>query len=253
VLISGRALQLTNEKSSGLAWRKLLLLLFVVAIVAIPLWVWQKRAARNRELAAAIQSSTLFAKPVTVEASSTGSVVDIPNPEAYTLRDAGLLTFHHEPVSEPKPRSSAEPNPLLFRTMRRTSLDRILNQPALRLIPKDLTATRDWQAFEDREHHRHGWTVPVGTRELIELTSIEEADTATAQVQFTWKWKPNEVGRHFDISEQVPQSAPRWKRKSNPRLSSELPYQGAAELSRTGNRWEVKTIKWNLEMTERVY
>lgn len=249
VLISERAPQLTNERSSGLHWRKLLLVLFVVAIAAIPVWVWQKTATRNRELAAAIQNSTLFAKPVTLEASTGANFADIPNPEAYTLRDAGLLTFHYEPVSEPEPLSSAEPNPLFFRTMRRTALERIRDQPVLRLIPKDMGATRDWQAFEDREHHRHGWTVPVGTRELIELTSIEEADT-DAQVQFTWKWKPNEVGQHFDISEQVPQSAPRWKRKSNPKLRSEFPFKGTAELIRTGNGWEVKTIQWNLATPE---
>jgi hypothetical protein len=230
--------------------KKLLLIILVVAIVAVPLWVWQKRAVRNRKIASAIQSSALFTKPVSVIASTSGDFVDIPNPEAYTLRDAGLLNFHHEPVNKPEQPSSAEPNPVLFRTMRRTSLDRILNQPALRLIPKDLAATRDWQTFEDREHHRHGWTVPVGTRELIELTSVEEADTDTAQVQFSWKWKPNEVGRHFDISEQVPQSAPRWKRKSNPRLSSEFPFKGTAEVGRTANGWEVKSIKWDLRMPD---
>lgn len=254
-LISGRALQLTNEKSSGSPLKKLLLIIFVVAIVVIPFWVWQKRAARNREMAAAIRSSTLFAKPVTVEASSTGGFFDILNPEAIVLRGAGLLTIDNEPVSKPASAqpSLAEPNSVLIPMMRQTNQSRILNRPTLRLIPIDIAATRDWQTFEDREHHRSGWTVPVGTRELIELMSIEEAGTDTVQIQFTWKWKPNEVGRHFDINETVRQSDPHRRRKSNPRLSSEFPFKGTAELSRTGNGWEVKTIKWNLDMPERVY
>lgn len=250
-MISEGGLQLTNAKSSALPWGKLLLILIVVAMVAIPLWVRQKRAVRNRELATAIQSSPLFAKPVTVEASSRRD--DIPNPEAFVLRNAGLLTIDHEPLSTPASATPywPEPNAILIRTMRRTNLDRILNQPVVRLIPKDTAASGDWQRFEDREHHRHGWTVPVGTRELIALTSIEGAGTDTVQVQFTWKWKPNQVGRHFD--EHAQHSDRHWGRRSNPRLSSEYPFKGTAELSRTGNRWEVKTIKWSLNMSERVY
>jgi hypothetical protein len=113
------------------------------------------------------------------------------------------------------------------------------------LIPADTAATRDWEAFEDREHQRRGWMVPVGARELAGITTVEASDSDTAQVQFTWYWKPNAVGRHFDFSEQVRQSNPGAKRKSNPQLSSDVPLKGTAELSRTSNGWEVKTIKWD--------
>jgi hypothetical protein len=123
----------TTEKFSGLPWRKLLLILIVVAIVAIPFWVRQKRAARKQELAAAVKISTLFAKPVTVEAAGSLNDRNIPNAEAITLRDAGLLTITYEPVSEQAsaPSSSAESNPILIRTMRPTYMARIRNQSEL--------------------------------------------------------------------------------------------------------------------------
>lgn len=93
----------------------------------------------------------------------------------------------------------------------------------------------------------------MGTRELIELTSIEEAGTDRVQVLFRWKWKPNDVGWHLDINPQTGKLDPPWKRKSNPQLSSGYPFKGTAEMSRIGNRWEVKSIKWNLEMPERAF
>jgi hypothetical protein len=244
-------LQLPRKKSSGRPWKKLLFTLTAVAFIVVALLFWQNRAARKRELAAVIQSSTVFAAPVTVEASSSGGIVDIPNLEAITLRNAGLLAIDYEPVSTPPSgsESSTEPNSMIVETMRQTTKAHILNQPALRLIPESLATTRDWQSFEDREHQRRGWIVPVGTRELLELTSIQEAGADTAQVQFTWLWKPNEVGRYFDINAQ-PQKSDRTSRHwSNPRLSSEYPFKGTADLNRSGNRWEVKAIRWDLEMT----
>lgn len=226
--------------------------------MAIPLWVRQKRAARSREMAAAIQSSALFSNPVTVVASSrTDRSNESPSLEALTLRDAGLLTIDDEPSSRPSPPpSSPDPKPPHIRTIRRTTLE-LIHESTLatvaRLTPKDIAATRDWQPFEDPEHQRRGWIVPVGNRELIELTSVEGADTATAQVQFTWYWKPNEVGWQFDINERSRKQNPSWKRKSHPDLSSGYPFKGTAEIGRIGNRWEVKSIKWDLEMRDRLF
>ena len=222
----------------------------MVLIVAIPVWVRQKRAARTREMAAAIQSSALFTKPVTVVASTKTSLsTEPPNFEALTLRDAGLLTIEYE--YEPLP-STPKPEPPLIRTMRRTYLARLRDSSVPGLIPKDIAASRDWESFEDPEHQRSGWIVPVGNRRLLELTSIVEGSD-TAEVQFNWNWKPNDVGLHFDNNEQTRKPGPRWKRKSNPALSSDFPFKGAAELTRTANGWEVKAIKWDFTMPDRVY
>ena len=231
-----------NGRSSGKGLKKSLLIVVVVVIAAIPLWVRQQ-SARAREMMAALQSSALLTQPVTVVASSkTSRSNEAPSVEALTLRDAGLLTIDYEP-STPAPPA---PDPPLIRTMRRTDLARIIDSPIARLNPKDIAATRDWEPFEDPEHQRRGWVVPVGSRQLNEITSVEGADTDAARVHFTWYWKPNEVGQHFDINEETRKPGPRWKRKSHPELSSGYPFKGTAELSWTGAGWEVKSIKWDM-------
>lgn len=229
----------------------------MVLIAAIPLWVRQ-RSARTREMAVVIQSSALFSKPVTVVASSkTSRSNESPSLEALTLRDAGLLTIDDEPSTPASPPPfSPDPNPPSIRTIRRTNLALMRDSTVAtvaRLIPKDIAATRDWQPFEDPEHQRRGWIVPVGNRELNEITSVEGTDTDAARVHFTWHWKPNEVGRHFDFNGQARQMNAHGRPKSNPVLSGEFPFKGTAELSRTANGWEVKSIKWDLTMPDRIY
>ena len=229
----------------------------MVLIAAIPLWVRQ-RSARTREMAAAIQSSALFSKPVTVVASSkTSRSNESPSLEALTLRDVGLLTIDDEPSTRASPPPSPpDPKPPYIRTIRRTNLDLMRDSTVAtvaRLIPKDIAATRDWQPFEDPEHQRCGWIVPVGTRELLEVTSIVEVGTDTAHVQFKWNWKPNDVGWHFDINEKTRELNPGWKRKSHPDLSSGYSFKGTAELGRIGNSWEVKSIKWDLETPDKLF
>ena len=225
--------------------KKFFLIVGVVLIVAIPLWVRYQRSARNLEMAAAIQHSALFSNAVTLEASASTSLSREPvSLEALTLRDAGLLTIDSVSTA---PLASPEPSPPLIRTIRRTYLARLRDAPVPRLVPTDTAVTRDWQAFEDPERQRQGWIIPVGARELTEITSIEEVSAETVQVQFKWNWKPNEVGRHFDITQPTGRPDPPWKRKSNPVLSTAFPFNATAELSRIGNKWEVKSIKWNFE------
>lgn len=243
-----------NEKSSGSPWKKVLVILFVIAAPVATLFVLRKWETRHGEFAEAIQSSTLFTKPVTVEATKTAHTASRLNPEAQTLHTAGLLIVRDEPDGtitvldrkqpiSPYPRSG-DPPELNFVQVPNPMTKR-------RLIPKDVAATRDWTTIEDPNDLTSGFIVPVGTRQLDKITSVEKPDTVTARVHFTWYWNPNEVGQHFDSNEQARQKDPHGRIKSNPVLSSDFPYNGTAELSSTGAGWEVKSIKWDMKMPAR--
>ena len=39
------------------------------------------------------------------------------------------------------------------------------------------------------------WRVPLGTRKVVRVTSVENLGDGRARVGFTWQWEPNEAGR----------------------------------------------------------
>ena len=243
-----------DEKSSSSPWKKVLVILLVVAAPVAALLVLRKWETRHGEFAEAIQSSPLFIKPVTVEATKTAHQAGFLNTEAETLYAAGLLIVLDEPdgtisvlSKNQPPRSNVE---YPFAPPPEVKFDEIPNPlTKRRLIPKDVEATRDWTTFEDPNDQRSGFIVPVGSRQLDKITSVEKPDTITARVHFTWYWKPNDVGRHFDFNAQERAKDAHGRPKSSPELSSDFPYKGTADLSRNGAGWEVKSIDWNMKYT----
>lgn len=48
-----------------------------------------------------------------------------------------------------------------------------------------------------------GWRVPLGAREFAGVRSVRPASGESRdlfEVVFAWRWRPNELGRHFDVS-----------------------------------------------------
>ena len=228
--------KVTSERSAGAPWQKFLLVFFLIAVVATPLLLWFRQSSQHQDMASAIKSSSQFTEPLTVEASQTKDASGKLSAEAMTLVDAGLLVYEKGSyVSEPVVTSSEVPLPqhLAFN----------LKLTKSRLTLKDSAVAQDWQTIDDEQ--KTGWIVPVGRRELIEATSVESSDSSKAKVTFTWNWKSNEVGKHFDFD--LYDSGQHRAPKSNPILSSTHVYGGIAELIRADDKWVVQSIKWNMD------
>jgi hypothetical protein len=95
-----------------------------------------------------------------------------------------------------------------------------------------------------------GWRVPLGVREFIEVRSVYPAAKGTLEhsaVDFTWRWKPNEVGRHFDLSGEAFLRLPDAARHDMERLgfnNSSKIYTGTAILRFTEDGWSVEEIQF---------
>lgn len=230
------AQRVTNEESAGAPWKKFLLIFFLIAVVATPLLLWFRQSSQHQDMATAIKSSSQFTEPLTVEASQAKDATEKLSAEALTLVDAGLLAYEKSSyVGEPIVLSSGM---LLARHLAPTH-----KYTRSRLSLKDTAVAQNWQTIEDEQ--RTGWRVPVGSREFVEVTSVERPDSSNAKVTFTWRWKSNETGKHFDydLYDSGKHRAPR----SNPILSSTHTYGGTAELIRADDNWVVKSIKWNMD------
>lgn len=257
-----------SRESSNFSWLKRLLVFLLIAIVAVLLVVWLRTRARNQAIVAAIQSSNLFAKQ-TVEACKLTGLYESPSAEAVTLQDAGLIFIEGEEKNIPSPTqdrtpickqygtfgtvppsvafSSANPGLCITPAVEMVKA-KVLN---LTLSPNGIAVASDWEKLENEK--KAGWIVPVGTRELIEVKFMEWRIPNKALVTFSWKWKPNEVGRYFDSSDVELSRNPHMRQKSYPVLSSRFPFEATAELAETSQGWEVKSIEWHSPYPGSIY
>lgn len=66
--------------------------------------------------------------------------------------------------------------------------------PAIALTPAGHAASAQWTRGHDIPSEGIAWAVPIGRRELIEVTGLTAAPDGSTQVGFDWKWTPNETG-----------------------------------------------------------
>jgi hypothetical protein len=56
------------------------------------------------------------------------------------------------------------------------------------------------------------YTVPLATRQLLTVDKITKITPSKVQLDYTWKWKPNEMGNLFDASGPLVKSFNTWDR-----------------------------------------
>jgi len=178
-------------------------------------------------------------------------------PETLMLYHAGFLRFHQ--ISDPADES--------------TDIFFLMNPYTIE--PKSNDVARQWRELTRRmkignspvNESNQWWIVPIGEREFGQVTKVEKnyefaSSTDFLNVDFTWRWKPNEFGRALDISQ------PSYKRpedivgKGNwlpadslgmPVRDSRATYKGYARLRKQDDgTWQVTTI-WFADSPDQHY
>ncbi|HEX5708721.1 MAG TPA: hypothetical protein VFX96_15585 [Pyrinomonadaceae bacterium] len=113
-----------------------------------------------------------------------------------------------------------------------------------------------WKTFEPKLGARakdagaRVWAVPVGEREFLEVKRVYPTTPGVYElstVEFTWKWKPNALGRHFDVrsGEHAAMSDAARKNASMLGLDSEATREGKATLRYDGKRWAIEHVTFD--------
>jgi hypothetical protein len=67
--------------------------------------------------------------------------------------------------------------------------------PAITLTPTGLGASATWtRGHVASSSQGVAWSVPIGRREFIGVTKLTMAPDESTQVEFEWKWTPNDAG-----------------------------------------------------------
>ena len=56
------------------------------------------------------------------------------------------------------------------------------------------------------------YSVPLAQRKLVSVDKVTMIKPHLAQVEYTWKWKPNRLGQEFDASGSLVKSFSSWDR-----------------------------------------
>lgn len=88
-------------------------------------------------------------------------------------------------------------------------------------VQVDLTATGEKTISSFPEFKKtketdgtYAYIVPLAKKELVKVDSVTKITPTRAQVEYTWKWKPNELGTIFDASGPTVKSFNTWDRST---------------------------------------
>lgn len=132
--------------------------------------------------------------------------------------------------------------------------------------PEPLTVASSYWFFDERyvgsEKGRKIWeelglpvnetAVPTAVKEMIEVTGITKQGDSVIQVEYKWKWKPNEIGRALDSSteefKRLPEKtrndlqAPEGLKSKNQTLSWSGEQKATAKLQKYDDGWRIVSV-----------
>lgn len=167
-------------------------------------------------------------------------------PAASVLRELGLVrlrTVETEggPAAEGETREAADANAPATVTR-------------VELTEEGRRESAEWKASEPKGVAKgegaRVWAVPVGEREFLEVRKVYPTSPGVYElstVEFTWRWKPNRLGRYFDVrsGEHAALSNDARRGATTLGLDSEAVREGKATLRYDGRRWFVEHVTFD--------
>jgi hypothetical protein len=202
-----------------------------------------------------ISNSEMFRRPVTVSFPERGGELA---PGVEVLEELGLVRSH---VGVMTLRYSAGTGEVWTEETRDLKGEDPTVIQTKAITQTELTEwgrreSESWEQFETTDatlgpwRKSKGWRVPVGVREFIEVRQVYPAAKGTLEhsaVDFTWRWKPNTVGKHFDLGGEAFLRLPDAARQGLERLgfnNSSKIYTGTAILKFTEEGWQLDEIQF---------
>lgn len=174
--------ELELERKEGGGFGPLLVILALVAIVVggIGYMVWQGTRTLKPDEATKIVSAALQQRGPSVIRFQSGKLTynntidSITDPQYKLLQKLGIVTT---------------------KSNKDGSLDVALTPDG----EKRISAFPEFKKKDDKDG-TIVYTVPLARRQFVSLEKVTRLSPSSAEVIYTWKWQPNELGKDFDAS-----------------------------------------------------
>jgi hypothetical protein len=217
--------ELEMEKKQGGGFGPLLIILLLVGLVVGGLGyvIWQGKQTLKPEEAAQIITATLAEKgPASVRFHS------------------GLVTYDiNDTTTDPH-----------YRLL--TKLGIVNTKPAKNgALQVDLTPQGEQRLLVIPEFQKTAdkkgviaYKVPLATKELVKVEKVTWLSPTSSQIEYTWKWKPNDLGKDFDATGSAVKSFSTWERatliqKYGVDFYSAEPIRETVRLSKKDGKWQM--------------
>ena len=104
--------------------------------------------------------------------------------------------------------------------------------PALVLTPTGKAASAKWTSGKGGPAGGTSWGVPIGRRELLGVPRLTTLGDDSTQVEFDWKWMPNQIGAA--LRESIPEAGSFFDQSR----------QGRASCRRFDDGWRCQLNMW---------
>lgn len=258
----------------------LLVISAIVAFIVIVPAKLTKYFDKTPQYISAISSFEKFREPVTVRVNR----VELPNQgnsffaptekkpaslvkAAEVLEAAGLLqtsvettvrtvkvgrtigSFYHDPFTGV---TSIEPSEDILRDVKTDTV-------IITLTEKGRQEAANWKEVDEPYENRGSetlpwWRIPIGEREILRVESVtpgpNESGNETEMVSFRWRWRPNNLGASFDLSNLAFNALPPNAQAAVKELghNSQTEAFGQATLRKQYGRWECVDIIFPSEL-----
>lgn len=104
--------------------------------------------------------------------------------------------------------------------------------PAMMLTPEGQAASAQWTQGRIGSGEGVAWGIPIGRREIVTVSEPTSRPNGSSQLEFEWKWIPNETGRALQASVST---AKAWFEQSR---------HGRADCVRVNDEFECQLAMW---------
>jgi hypothetical protein len=217
--------ELEMEKKQGGGFGPVLIIVLMVLIVfgGVGYLVWQGRQTLKPEEAAAVITASIIEKGSAKISFHTGLVTPDVN----------------ETTSDPHYRLMTKLGLMTTKPAKNGSLQANLTAEG----EKRITAIPEFQ----KKEMKNGvalYKVPLATKEIVKIDKVTWMSPTTAQVEYTWKWQPNDLGKDFDASSPVIKGFQAYDRstliqKYGVDFYSAAPIKETVRMSKKDGKWQL--------------
>ena len=174
--------ELELEKKEGGGFGPVIVIVVLVGLLVggIGYIVWQGTRTLKPEQAATVLSTALQQREPTTVRFQTGllkysnSVDNLTDPQYKLLEKLGIITT---------------------KTQKDGSMQVALTPDG----EKRIAAFPELKKKEDKDGTVL-YVVPLAKRELVSVQKVNKLSPSSAEVEYTWKWQPNDLGKEFDAA-----------------------------------------------------
>lgn len=217
--------EMEMEKKQGGSFGPVLIIILMVLVVfgGVGYLVWQGRQTVKPEEASAIITA------------------------AWMEHGPAKVSFHTGLVTPDVNETTSDPH---YRLM--SNLGLMTTKPAKNgslqadLTPAGQQTIAGIPEFQKKEM-KNGvalYKVPLATKEIVKIEKVTWVSPTTAQVVYTWKWKPNELGKEFDASSDTVKKFNAYERstliqKYGVDFYSAAPVKETVRMSKKDGKWQL--------------